>query len=300
MIYPRHNSEIWDHSTPPELWGEWSYMIDAGMYKLNLNKFYRFGAEMVALRHGKLEESPGDTWKRLSGPARWLRNLILDIDSIPAPNTGKAATELLEYLDAIMAEALARTQVSNSEPVVTLVEFANMATLLGALEHELEHESRDANVFAVADKGTHSTTKLITDANLNLPADVRLRLRSESIADIKAAGRCLGFNTPTAAAFHILRAVEPLILRYRNALVGSTLQPKSRNWGAYIKDLTKHGGDPRVIAMIDHIRSFYRNPIMHPEETLTTDQALSLFHTCLSAIVQLDGAIQVLDRPTQD
>jgi len=42
--------------------------------------------------------------------------------------------------------------------------------------------------------------------------------------------------------------------------------------------------------MIDHIKDFYRNPIMHPEETLNADQALSLFHTCLSAIVQLDAA----------
>jgi hypothetical protein len=266
---------------------EWSYPIDVGMYKLNLNKFYRFGAEMVALRHGKLEETPGETWKRLSGPARWLRNLILDIDNIPAPNTGKAATELLEYIDVIMAEALESSRVPNAEAIVTLAQFGKMIPLLTELERELEHESREANVFAVADTGTHSTAKLIANADLNLPADVRLRLRTESIEDIKAAGRCLGFNTPTAAAFHILRAVEPLILQYRNALVGSALQPKSRNWGAYIQDLTKHGADVRIIAMIGHIKDFYRNPIMHPEETLTSDQALSLFHTCLSAIVQL-------------
>ncbi|HEX5707149.1 MAG TPA: hypothetical protein VFX96_07625, partial [Pyrinomonadaceae bacterium] len=48
------------------------------------------------------------------------------------------------------------------------------------------------------------------------------------------------------------------------------------------------------IGMIGHIKDFYRNPIMHPEETLTADDALSLYYTCLSAIVQLDAAIQSL------
>jgi hypothetical protein len=50
--------------------------------------------------------------------------------------------------------------------------------------------------------------------------------------------------------------------------------------------------DVKVIGMLQHIKDFYRNPIMHPEESLTSDEAFSLFNTCLSAIVQLDAATQ--------
>ena len=43
---------------------------------------------------------------------------------------------------------------------------------------------------------------------------------------------------------------------------------------------------------LGHMRQFYRNPIIHPDQTLNANEAFSLFNASLSAIVQLDAAIE--------
>lgn len=267
------------------------------MNKLNVVIFYQTGIELRSITEVVTGEPPVDTILKLSGLQMWLVRFLVESSKLAMPNARPAADALLRLV-TIVNERMLRAVRENNEEAVTTDENTTLRRALEIFDSELEHDAREMNIFSVADKGTHSTSKLLDTADLNLAVDVRSRLSNETINDVKAAGRCLAFDTPTASAFHILRAVEPLILQYRNTLIGTTLKPKSRNWGAYIRELAGHGGDPRVIGMLNHIKDFYRNPIMHPEQSLTPDQALSLFHACLSVIVQLDGAIRTLSTPT--
>jgi len=155
-------------------------------------------------------------------------------------------------------------------------------------------ESQRVSVFSIEPKGIYDTEALIDHAEDSLPSDVVQRLDRQAVYDIKQAGKCLAFNTPTAAGMHILKAVESLIREYHGRLTGKTLPVKSRNWGAYIRDINNNGGDKQVTGYLQHIKDFYRNPILHPEVTLTPEQSQSLFNAALSAIVQLDAAIQAL------
>jgi hypothetical protein len=259
------------------------------MQKINLVKIYRLGAEI------KLRIVTGEpmieTWTKLSVAAQWLHSFLAETANVPVPKTRQAALALLAYVHDVSNRMFKNIQDKIDVPINSAANV-KLQDMISVFEQEFEHESRELNVFSVSDVGTHSTTKLLDRAELNVPPDVRSRLKKESIDDINAAGRCLAFNLPTAAAFHILRAVEPVILDYHNTISGIHLPLKSRSWGTYRTQISKRGGDPKVVAMIDHIKDFYRNPIVHPEETLNADQALSLFHTCLSAIVQLDAAIQ--------
>src|SRR5918911_2868722 len=91
--------------------------------------------------------------------------------------------------------------------------------------------------------------------------------------------------------FHILKAVGSMIREYHLKRTGKQVAAQSRNRGAYIRDLNTHGADTRVTAYLSHMKDFYRNPIVHPELTLTSDQALSLFSAAMSAIIQLDAAL---------
>jgi hypothetical protein len=197
---------------------------------------------------------------------------------------------LLERIKGINARGYADP---GKKLFATDTDVALLITELREFEAEFARECKDINVFTVTDKGTHSPRKLLRTAELNLPTDVRARLDLKSRIDLNSAGRCLAFDTPTAAAFHVLRSVEPMIVKYMNLVTARvTKKPKSRDWGTYVRLLRDNGGDPKVVSALQHIKDFYRNPIMHPEETLTADQALSLFHTCLSMLVQLDAAIQ--------
>jgi len=264
------------------------------MNHVHLIAFYYIGAHLYPLRETKEGEEILKTWSKLSIAKSWLDNFFDETKHISMPHAKEAAKVLYEHIQKIL-NRLSLTDIDfpdkNKEPI-TFNESVFLGEFIKRFEQEFRFTSRDLNVFSVAEIGTHSTTKLLQDAHLNLSADIRARLSDEVISDIKAAGRCLAFNIPTAAGFHILRAVEPLILQYRNKLAGTSSPLKSRNWGTYIRDIRNHGGDVKVIGSIDHIRQFYRNPIMHPEETLTLDYSLSLFYACLSVIVQLDAAIK--------
>jgi hypothetical protein len=264
------------------------------MNEVNLIAFYYFGAHFTPLHKTKEGEDVLQTWSKLSAAKSWLDTFFDETKYIPMAHVQEAAKVLYEHIQKILNRICVKDidfPDKDKEPIslheaVFVVEYAKR------FEQEFRFASRDLNIFSVADVGTHSTTKLLQDAHLNLSADIRTRLSDVVINDIRAAGRCLAFNIPTAAGFHILRAVEPLILQYRNKLAGTSSPLKSRSWGAYIRDIRSHSGDEKVAGALDHIRQFYRNPIMHPEETLTLDHAISLFYACLSVTVQLDAAIE--------
>jgi hypothetical protein len=163
---------------------------------------------------------------------------------------------------------------------------------VNAFEQKIAHEFETLEVFYIPPKGTHSTLKLIEHAEENLSADIRSRLSAETIEDLRQAGRCLALEASTAAAFHLFRAIETLIRAYHFKITGSVLTVRSRNWGAYIRDLNSAGADTRITGFLQHIKDHYRNPIMHPEVTVSPDEALALFGAALSAITQLDAAIK--------
>jgi hypothetical protein len=264
------------------------------MQKLDLFKFYLLSAELAPIKDLEVGESLVSAMWKLGNPIGRMHSFLTATAAVPMPNARSAARDLLDHLVFLSAKGFEgiTPREEDEDDTLTFDDHERAQSLLADFEKEFEHESRELNVFSVSGKGTHSTTKLLDSADLNLPNDVRSRLSAESLADIKAAGRCLGFDNSTAAGFHILRAVEPVIVTYVNLVTSSMIKkPKARDWGAYIKLLRTHGGDLRVVEVLQHIKDFYRNPIMHPEQSLTPDQALSLFHACLSVLVQLDAAI---------
>jgi hypothetical protein len=50
--------------------------------------------------------------------------------------------------------------------------------------------------------------------------------------------------------------------------------------------------DEDITGNLNHIRAAYRNPIMHPNENVTEDEAFSLFGIGMSAITQVMQAIE--------
>ena len=61
------------------------------------------------------------------------------------------------------------------------------------------------------------------------------------------------------------------------------MPPLNRNnWGEYIKLLKDNGADKKVTDHLQNIKDNYRNPLMHPEDTLELHEAASLFAVCQS------------------
>ena len=98
----------------------------------------------------------------------------------------------------------------------------------------------------------------------------------EGLPDVREAGKCLAYDLPTSAEFHIFRAVESVLRKYHAHVTGGNSPPKQRNMGVYIKSLIASGkGNPKVIAALQQMKDLHRNPVSHPEAILTQEEALS-------------------------
>jgi hypothetical protein len=203
----------------------------------------------------------------------------------------EAANELYEKLRGIVpddfTEAVAKvhSDTDTEEPTLGYDVFA-IRTAAQKFETILSAELSNSDTYWISPKGTHKTSVLMQAAHLELPSSV-LKDIPEVTTDFNEAGRCLLFDNSTAVGFHLIRATEAVIRRYYESVVGTVPAKKFRNWGAYIKNLRMRGANAKVTGYLDHIKEHYRNPVLHPEVTLTPEDAQVLFGVCVSAIVMM-------------
>jgi hypothetical protein len=251
------------------------------MQKIDLYAIYMLGVTLKSERASLKESLTGEqNIRSLARIKSMLESFLEGTEEVNLTYTRQEAEKMVTLLDA---------EIHDPKSVASRIEGH-----IRSFRYLFKGESQNLNVFAVSQKGTHSILDLLGRADENLSSDVRSRLSPEAASDIIQAGRCLALECHTAVGFHILRAVETLIRAYHAKLTGSTVAPKNRNWGIYIKKLRSGNADPKVTGYLEHIKDHYRNPIVHPEVVLTSDEAFSLFNACLSAITQLDGAIETV------
>jgi len=154
-----------------------------------------------------------------------------------------------------------------------------------------------ADAYFVIPKGGYNTIKLITDATALFPPDLSKRA-PEAVPDIVEAGRCLAFELGTSAGFHMLRAAESVLRRYWDHVSNNKARPKQRNIGVYLVHMEKHGfGDPKVIGVLKQIKDLHRNALIHPEETLTVEEAINLLGIVRSAIAAMLAPLPEVANP---
>lgn len=170
----------------------------------------------------------------------------------------------------------------------------NIKAAADRFETIISAELSNSDTYWISPKGTHKTSMLLQFAHMELPPSVLAEV-PEVKSDFDEAGRCLLFDTATAAGFHLLRATESVIRKYYKAVTGNEPPLKFRNWGAYVKILGKQArANPKVVAAIDHIREHYRNPVLHPQDDLSAEQAQVLFGLCVSVITLIAGDMKAL------
>ena len=149
-----------------------------------------------------------------------------------------------------------------------------------AFEVSLQDEIERVPVFCCEDQlvGNLSISKLLKGASNGYPSRAKTRITAASIKEIDESGKCLAFDRATASGYHILRSVELTIRQYLTAIPGFVMPPLNRqNWGEFLKLLIDNGAGREVTDHLHNIRVNYRNPLMHPEDSLEMDEAVSLF-----------------------
>jgi hypothetical protein len=153
-----------------------------------------------------------------------------------------------------------------------------VAQALASFEPVMIAEMQATSIFYVPPRGAFDNAYLI-DAGERLFSDNLLLKAPETERDIKQGARCIAFDLPTAVGFHFHRANEAVLRRYFDSVAGGAPRPENAPMGVLLGEMKKgHFGDKRVIAALDNIKEFHRNPLMHPEHTLENiDEAISLY-----------------------
>jgi hypothetical protein len=257
--------------------------------RINGYPVYHLGAMLGQVYAAILR--PDVTFGDLAGPALNAGAALVNFASDPAlwmPLSKTAATNLAQVFAVIRSEEnLARPEAQLGDARDTLLQ------ILMYFQNVLLAELSELDLYFVSQKGGFNTKTLIFNAEhcIPLPNDIREGLGKQVTEDMRAAGQCLVFGLPTAAGFHMFRAVEAVVLMYFPIL---KLTPPGRNLGRYIEALNEAGVDARIIGMLTHLKDFYRNPLAHPDLFLTMPEAVGLFGIAPSAIAQMALDLEAL------
>jgi hypothetical protein len=175
-----------------------------------------------------------------------------------------------------------------------------LITTINQFETVLSAEMQSLDTYFVSQKGAFSTYDLIERAHIAIPESMRALLPVDARCDFDQAGKCVAFDLATAAGFHLVRGAESVLRGYYKEVTGVMPKIKDRNWGAFIKVLEKHpDASPKIIKLLRDLKDDYRNPILHPEITLTSANALIMFTVFIGAAVQILAATEDLREGRQ-
>lgn len=174
-----------------------------------------------------------------------------------------------------------------SQPLGFLHTYA-ITSALGTFEAVLNAELALLPLYLVTQKAGFDTGILIEKGVSCFPADIVVKV-PEACPDLQQGTKCIAFDLPTAAGFHLHRANESILHRYWDAVTGGVERPVDRNIGIYLREMDKLGvGDEKVKAALRDIKNFHRNPLIHPEHTLDhIDQAIALMNSIHTVTVYM-------------
>ena len=168
----------------------------------------------------------------------------------------------------------------------------SLSSGLGEFETVLTAEMNVGHAFLVTKKRGFDTSDLINHAEVIFPPEMQ-SVVPEAIEDMRAAGRCIAFDLGTAAGFHVMRATELILRRYFDRVAPGLDRPKTNNIGDYLRILDDSDkGEKKTRATLRQIKDLHRNELIHPEVSLTLDQAIALLGIAQSAAVAMLNEMQ--------
>lgn len=215
--------------------------------------------------------------RKIRGERRVLDNLehvLSRLHSNQFPVTSRAAEELRAFAHRLKAVQDDRT--------LTPDEAKELRRLVTRLRPTFRAEALGKHVFAVTDKRVEVARLL--DGMPSLLADGAFqRLPQLAQHDFAEAGKCLAFERPTAAAFHLMRAAEASVRALYSAKTG--LAHGGQPWGPLTAELRTKAAVPVVLLnQLDNVRTSFRNPTQHPELIYTMDDAQDLLFSCVDLL----------------
>lgn len=250
------------------------------MIRRSIYRYYWFGTCVRYLQdalvgHTVLTAEPGGIRNNINAFFKYLDELGLVV-------TQRASPELSEFADALPDDEGATL---SQEQSVRLIE------IMGHIRRTLDAEIKGFEAYIVTPKRI-DVSKLLNDTPSLLAPGVHSKLPEIAQFDLAEAGKCIAFERPTAAAFHILRGTEAVLVAFYEAIVRQ--KRVNRMWGPMVSDLKKRRkAKPYEVLLnnLDNIRLSFRNPTQHPELTYDIHEVQDLLALCIDAINRMARAL---------
>lgn len=243
------------------------------MQSVTLYRYWQFGTSFRYLQ----DAGEGYT---IHGPSVIIGNLdafFKKLDELNLRVTIRAAKDLRKLLDELKA--------TPSDSKLDAAQARKLNSTVKALRQTLEAELMGVNAYVVSPKRIEVERLVGEPASLFAPA-VFSELSEIAQYDIIEAAKCIAFERPTAAAFHLMRATEETLRNYYCHFVKrDRLDPML--WGPVVLALKNHRKAKTHDALnrnLDNIRISFRNPTQHPEKVYDIHEVQDLWGLCVDAI----------------
>jgi hypothetical protein len=201
--------------------------------------------------------------------------------------------DLLSEMKIVQDQILKSDQKINNEGI-GFEKAHRISSKWLSLEATLKADLDIANFYVTTPKGAFNTFTLAESGLSAFPKDLEIKV-ADAAHDAKQAARCLAFDLPTAAAFHMHRAHESVVHTYFNSIApANTSPPIKKPLSEWIKALENlPSPDLKIIAAIRDINGLHRNPVLHPDHTLAdSEEAMALLGAIGTSITHMLKAIK--------
>ncbi|OXE37173.1 MAG: hypothetical protein CGW95_03235 [Phenylobacterium zucineum] len=252
------------------------------MQRTDGNYLYMLGCQLQPL-HGI---NDGDTFGSVFSALIWAETSpdpFLHNSMYKLRHSLSSGENLLGWIRSIKDKLFASTDLSGDK--IDPSDAHGLKYWLGTFEINLAAEFGQLPTYLVAKKGGYDTSDLIENGRVLFQPDLPAKV-PEAIKDIEQATRCIAFEVPTAAGFHLHRANEAVLRRYFEAVAGDVPPPALATMGTYLATMRdKRLGDERVRSALSDLKDLHRNPLAHPGESLdSVEQAIDLLGAIRAAI----------------
>ncbi|WP_223977248.1 hypothetical protein [Bradyrhizobium sp. RD5-C2] len=149
------------------------------------------------------------------------------------------------------------------------------------------------NTYLVTQHGGYDMYALLAAGETIFPSELAMKV-PEAVIDAREAARALAYEVPTACGFHAFRVTESVLRKYYTHVTGGAAPPKVRNIGVYLNALKQSKkGDEKILAALKQMTDLHRNPLIHPEVVLTTEESIATLGIARSVITAMLAVLPV-------
>ncbi len=263
------------------------------MQRIDAGYLYELGAAVHALRPFRYKDCrPVEIWGALEQARSKLSEFIHS--SVYSASLRATYAPSQKFLTALGAF---RDKIVNDEPeTLTPLDMLPVFEAYDRFEPVLSSELSSIATYLVQPKGAFDTAILIDSGERMFPESIHVKV-PEAVLDLQQGAKSLAFELWTASAFHFHRSNEAVLRRYYDMVMGDDVRPKNPTMGTLLAAMKKDNkGDKDILAALDNIKNFHRNPISHPDHRIeSAEEAMSLLAAIRAAMGYMLDRLPALD-----